>query len=577
MAHIYHCTLCGKTLHPGDALIDMQRLLTQDLGELKLLKFRMRTNDLTELAEQGVWRPSFGELMTIIAENYNLDCPMARALTPEDIDLFLESLRQDDESKDWDDDESDDWGGFGRPGLFLPTQPMTVSDDVISAISLPLEAIYDKICPFHSSEYQTIHELAEDLEFLKKLFAEGDPEFILRTRTMADDADGEIVTGVTVEYRGRTWLLCDCICPRCGEPLPEEAFSIRQHVVTFFGLPATGKTSTILALAHYAKNRMCCAMDDPIWRDTPTIPHIRYASVRNLSSEMNLALHNYALGLAPCQTDAFRRSVPALTLCIVGKDDRKSLLTLTELPGALCGWNGKLDAEKIINDFPIALQSDVLVHCCAPGRLPQKSILGELTNDFSTAQELVRLIPSCSPGTRPMLTLFTDLPVDEPFTIPPAVRSPQPMLHIEAAACAVHELPREILRMHRSFDIPGYHAAMWCHPFGFQVPSRYDVEGLEIQPVLPQPRNIHRLMQWLLCVTGSIPAESVDPITAETYTGHIPRPQDRSQNPIDREEAIARCILFENPGQHDQAFIGVASPFRKIALQMRMRREPNDT
>ena len=143
----------------------------------------------------------------------------------------------------------------------------------------------------------------------------------------------------------------------------------------------------------------------------------------------------------------------------------------------------------------------------------------------------------------------------------------------------------------KSFDKTGrlpkaYHAMMRCSPFGYKAPSENDLKGPDkdsFTQQTPVPRNIDRLMTWLLCVSGCIPAEvsyklpgNPAPYTQTDY--YLSRPQLRDEVPSEGkrvEEAMVRCTLFENPGKFDRGFVTKHDSWaQKAALEVEARLHP---
>ena len=149
-----------------------------------------------------------------------------------------------------------------------------------------------------------------------------------------------------------------------------------------------------------------------------------------------------------------------------------------------------------------------------------------------------------------------------------------------------------------------YHAMLRCSPYGYKAPSADEVTGkIKKDPELSgkfaeiksqntrlndgsallmmmqqnpgvlsgtirdaQPHNIDRLMRWILQVEGCVPVDAEyrpirgaqDMLPLKGY--YVDRPQHREENPKtptghETEEAMARCYLFNNPGQYDRTLL----------------------
>ena len=121
----------------------------------------------------------------------------------------------------------------------------------------------------------------------------------------------------------------------------------------------------------------------------------------------------------------------------------------------------------------------------------------------------------------------------------------------------------------------------------------------DLVALLPRPKNIERLMWWLLCATGCIPINSSHPWEKTGTTrakqrlnaGYTPdhfdnsivfieRDQYRSLPPFgvkndgDVYEAFARCYIFENPGKRDQNYLNFYNQRLNLFFE-RHSRKPN--
>lgn len=157
-----------------------------------------------------------------------------------------------------------------------------------------------------------------------------------------------------------------------------------------------------------------------------------------------------------------------------------------------------------------------------------------------------------------------------------------------------------------------YQAALRCSPYGYNAPSIYDVtneiengklmdlkseyddltrSGMEDITAIEnleerhpdrfpgtKPHNIDKLMRWVLCVAGCAPIKATySPIHGSIEGKHledyyIDRAQHRQQNPkspanAEVDEAMARCVLFKNPGKYDVAFLKFYNQKSRLVME----------
>ena len=120
-------------------------------------------------------------------------------------------------------------------------------------------------------------------------------------------------------------------------------------------------------------------------------------------------------------------------------------------------------------------------------------------------------------------------------------------------------------------------------------PARDAEEKKEPQGTrLPTPHHIDRLAAWILAVAGCIPAAKTAQLFREDDREEvgivkdycITRPQIRCQAPLQsarEEEAMARHVLFEDPGELDRAVVSARNDnwAQKLIAEARCRTAPN--
>lgn len=562
-----HCVECGGRVNEDTVLFDMSGLYPQGLSVLPL---RMTETELRRLQRDGEYiqgrtfqcAMSLGEILSVMADGKNLNDPVAAELTAEQLRDFANG------GTAWESDSGVPQGGLRR-------------------------ILWD------CSENGTLDRLRGDaLTLVNNLDDRGNMSFTLELIGEKGPGGGEIITSVMIS-RSRLGkrLMEKRVCPHCKKELFRRAGTAEHKVVTFLGPEGSGKTGVLQALVHYASNHASFIRNHPVWREAMPVPQLSTMELLSASPEL-MDQNRFEQGLAPLSTctDAGTGGV-SVTFRVrekaasQGAAARETILTLVELPGAVCSSGGELDRNRIINLYPIVLDSSAVVVCHNVHRS------GETVNDKGHAVEDIRNLGTLADqfqnmlvnvgvrGSIPMLLLFTACP-----DLERAALQPKPMV-FPSPVQRIYQMSQERGQMEKSpyykkmiqvFSNSGtinagFRAEMRCSAFG-RLPESGNLltDGTPVwsQPAAVKPVNIDRLMRWVLMVTGCVAIH-----TPLNVRGRISRKQFRMENPLFENnvvpvEAALRCSLFSNPGVHDVYL--VESLENKIALASRkMVMKPN--
>lgn len=616
MAYHYYCTYCGRELSQETVYFDMQPVLTGSTSQedqFKILKFLVTKSELEAIVAAGTQQDmgyarckmTFQTLMNYISNEHNLNNPTIASLKLEEVkdyvtDISLENTNEQEETVD---DlfavESD------KP---KEEKVQTARDDKpVSDAIRALEATDTK----NEDRYFTQENLKKDLSVLYSLFSDaGEYTFDILLNTEHDNEGKDVLIGYKVNagMPRHITIVNNRVCCHCEAPVFEHAGTAEHRAIAFIGDQKSGKTSTILALVHYAQNALQGVMEgDEIWKEAGSIDSITNIELLSPSDRLLKDLSYYGEGIAPAKTKADeRKDAYSATLRIKNKyQDKHYLLTFTDLPGELCDPNtGKIDGNNILNNFPVALACDAFVLCfdseTAKGGNANKMITNACSwaDQFQQHREAYNQSVGKDKGLQELIPRGNAAtgfyaPVMLTFTKCRELEHPEEQVQRPHAATAFDLIARTymfdderlLIDHNRVYNRVGelineyacltnaYHARLRCSPYGYAAP-RWD-EVLENPDLLknkknhPVPHHIHWLMRWLLAVSGCIPVEgefrpSPDPMSKTVYAPHpsfIAHTQYRAISPRgtgkdgDVQEALARCYLFENPGNFDQQFL----------------------
>lgn len=385
MAHKYYCTHCARELDQDRVLMDMEYALTvsddeiseseqkENVQKFQLVKFRVTVQEFHGLIARGTagdeaYRHidlSIEELAGYMANERNLKDPAIAGLTLKDIDDYLADRRKN-EFGDTGNEAADIFGDFSADDLF--GGPAKTEEEKVEEAYVPSEAINalkDRIATA-KGENMTERLLEEDLSLLRKLVDEnGTIPIAIKARYETADTGDEVLIGYYAR-RGPTKIVINARrCCHCGTKVFQHAGAAVHKAVAFIGEAASGKTSTILALTNYATRAAAKVLpDDHIWRDSSCIPGIAYMELVGRDPILMKDLELYNIGVAPKKTFAKQREdAYSATLWITNSREQKFILTLIDLPGELCKDDGTIDSNRILDEFPVAMASDVFIMC----------------------------------------------------------------------------------------------------------------------------------------------------------------------------------------------------------------------
>ena len=433
--------------------------------------------------------------------------------------------------------------------------------------------------------------LSEDFNHLQTLFGKtGSYEFQLELLTDKDNNGENVVTG----YKLFPALYIDNtsaprVCPgsvnrTCDYPVFPYAGTAQHHRVVFFGPQESGKTSLLLSLTHYAMNGMKIALGENIWRDSERITTVKEISLLNREDNQNtfnetrrdraLAadLKLFSQGIAPSKTDAISSSSAySATFRLLDINGNFHLLTMTDLPGELIhNQSGEIELGDLDLKFPTALSCDAYVVCF------DTSKRDTIQNQVKVTVESVNTLQGLHARKResnahiPMIVVYTkctELEQEESLTKPGYLPggfgiTATHMFCGEWKKISEDEAYRYVFQQFNESEHTrdAFKAALRCSAYGYNAPTMMEVEhGTEYHA--PRPLHVDHLMKWILAVSCCIPVEGEFRKTFKSAGGwsepnyFFDRLQLRKEKPASFTEALARTIMFANPGNIDKKFV----------------------
>lgn len=621
MGYDYYCSHCGRQLSQDTVLFDMQYLLTRDdTRQFNILKFRMTLAELKALLASGTegehgykkCKLTMAEIMGYIGNGVNLNDANIAALTLEEINDYMNAgansaggqQAQKSEYDDYADDYADEYeeeeedlsADAGTP--YVKPASITRLEDKSKAL---VDAIFIRDL------------LVKDLSVLQGLFSESETyEVQIREENDTDNDGKPVLEGYSLKSVGGALRVEARVCCECDAKVFEHAGTAKHQAVAFIGSPKAGKTSTILALTHYATHYMDNGFGGKdVWDGCQTIDSVASVQLLDKTQRKDEDLINYGKGIAPVKTEATKREdAYSVTFRLSNKAEgnKRYLFTLIDLPGELCVEDGKVQWAKVQNLFPVALTCDAFVLCFDTQSLAGKDskqspteLVADVCN-WADEFQAMRAQHNKLDTYVPTMVLFTKCEeLEDPNAPVPALR---PMLPLDKMYLLKNE--KQLIAGNKMYKYVSdrfseygqlnlaYHAMMRCSPFGYNAPDKDLVEklrkeGKEAAVKTPMPKNIDYLMRWLLSVSGCIPTEASFKVGAKDVpfvlqNFCITRPQLRKQNPGavngnigDIEEAMARCALFENPGYFDREFVAKHNKGKFVLgpLQFEAKTHPN--
>jgi len=448
--------------------------------------------------------------------------------------------------------------------------------------------------------------------------AEQNLSFSIRIITEPDDKKRPVVVGAYIDTGSFKLSLSESrVCPKCGEDIFRKAGTALHKSIVFIGARASGKTTAILALTHYAINHMQNDIDDSIWQGSETLNCIDDVELLDRNGVLLREMSDYSVGFAPEKTNISKRSdAYSSTLLIkshAGDHQVTRILTLTDLPGELCKNDGKLDADRILNTFPVATVCDAFITCFDTGKvcsaageegavlqaeagkpdygmsMPTGALISN-TCDWADAFQSMLVRSGNHKSYVPMMLLYTkcrEIEGNVEDAHDPAVLNPLQQVYMFSGEQADIVHNKKYSAVTRKLDTKGgmatsYQSMLRCSPLGYAALTRSAYEsykknknGFEAHVEKPTPKNIDKLMKWILCVTGCVPVTATyRPLKVSSYTldsYYLARPQYRNQKPLagsEVEEALARVCLFSNPGRYDENLAKYSTQKSRLKMEL---------
>lgn len=613
MGYDYYCMHCGKQLNQNSVLFDMQYVLTgDDKREFSILKFRLLESELKAILARGTeaeggyrWcELSFAEVMQYVANGNNLNDRAITGLTLKEVNAFRDAQILTPRAAKKENAELD---AFSED---IDEEPAEEQEEKAPAYtpSAAVEALQGKD-QTNTNIVETKYILGRDFESLQGAFGKSETiRFQLKQIAEPDNEGKPVLNGYSFQLANSSYIAIDRarVCPGCGTRVFKHAGTAKHQAVAFIGYQSAGKTSTILALTNYALNHMLVDLGEfggenaRLWAGSEIIDSAASVELLDPSAHLTKNLADYNNGFAPEKNEADSRDKAySATFRIKNKVENKYyLFTLTDLPGELCNSDGTIDRKRIENTFPVALSCDAFVACFDSSSIDPTGggITSWITNVCHWTSEFQKMRAERNGVDTfvPTMLLFTkcrDLESGDQAPMP--AQRPLPfdkmyMLNDEKRRIAGNKLYNFVCEQFNE-DIQlnkAYHAMMRCSPYGYPAitEAALDEHPDYDRSLRPTPKNIDRLMRWLLSVSGCIPTEAeylrinaVTPVRLNSYC--ISRPQLRSQNPMESallQEAMARCALFENPGKFDRSVVGTYdTAAAKIVVKLDMKLHPN--
>lgn len=604
MGYDFYCLHCGRKLNQDSpekgkqVLFDMWHLFTDGSasGGSQILKLRLSSQDFSQLFtgekdddDYYLCTLTFSQIAQYMSNDDNLNDPEIASLTMEEVRAYcnhvtfggqsqvssvnisasqISSFSLDDDLEEDEEPKKEDT---------IPETP--VAEYVKPAAILALEKKVTAI----KNDLFTTASLGNELSFFVNIMPEGETFKFWIKKIIKKCVDGSsIVTGyIFRRFQGASMenaiVVNDArVCAKCGAGVFDEAGTAEHRAITFIGQPSSGKTSTILAATSYVKSRskeispwnVCMKQNGEEDRLLDQISNLTMTIV-SPSTRLIEDLNDYSEAVAPEKTAVEERTKAYSAVFKVQYGDRVQFLTLTDLPGELCLDGGNIDLEKIVNEFQVAVNCDAYVVC-----FDTRACDSATTDVCSWAERFQEQRAKTGKYYVPMMLLFTkceEIEEEYPnaqqgaFGREKKIRTPEERTYLlddERLAVSVDKYSSILSTFSNYANLKrAYNAILRCSPFGFSAVKKANLAVLKDEDKAAykqqhRPRNVERLLHWLLCVTGCIPVEakiytSGSDVNPSSCTTTLRRTQYRLQNPENKEEAVARCAIFSNPGNFD--------------------------
>lgn len=353
---------------------------------------------------------------------------------------------------------------------------------------------------------------------------------------------GYVVKAASEDGRGYGDSI-DCrahrVCPRCKELAFEGAGTAIHRMAMFVGSTGTGKTSTILAMAHFVRNQ-----NKGIWlnKKLDVVKDIRLISA---GAQLEADLENYGKGFAPAKTqrdkgesngdskaaDENKKEMNfaySATFEVKKNRTERSFLTFMDAPGEVCSEKtGKLEVGIVRDHFNAIITCDAYVLCFEdPVARDERSKTADKKDKpadehknmvIQWARDIQKLRSDMrrhyeQPGDyAPMMILFTKgRDIEE--------KDAQEMTARKGNNAVYYIYPEEVAAIRKKNDEwqeimenlgadeqlrQAYFAQLRCSPFGYTSPKVNTADKVQ----LPSPKNVDKLLTWLLYATGLAPMD----------------------------------------------------------------------
>lgn len=598
MAYKFTCTSCGRNLTQEQTLYEILTFLTKDydfqvlrlyLTEKELLAC-MDPNNIQKGPNAVPGRRKFtlpyDKWINYFANAENLDNANVAKLKISDLEEFLsyeppqarEVQRREIDELDYDKSELEK----ARQEAEQEYQAaLKAEEERLEKERADWESSLERFLPFVKGKKSLFEELRTDLKMLKTLCGESfEIQLVLNLKRedVSDKGESIVVGAQSFDNDGKSIRALNNHrrCPRCGKPLFVGAGTAPQRTVVFIGSQRTGKTSAILAGAHYLLKSSDGSVGRQIWKDAEPQP---CTSVKDATAETRFEqeLKDFGAGFAPAKTavDAIQsasgRGQPAysVTLKITDEKGRDTFLSMMDVPGEITDDNkDEIDINRIEDGFQVLYSSDAYVLCFEHQDARYKRRKAEALKEREQLQadpnnknhirsdaEIEEYARAELTGGRvcgwlqqiqkgredrynsrvPVLLLFTKCENLEKATEEELRSSGKDGHYIFATEQVVLDnepFCTEVLgHISHSRDLNEcYRAALRCSPYGAAVPGKQDgVVGIQ-----PNPKNVDLMMKWILCVTGctAVPLDTFKGM--KNQQAYVKAPENRNLLPDEK-------------------------------------------
>ena len=626
MGYEYYCDNCGRRIDESNVLFDMRRILLQTSKNedvFSVIPFYMTEQEIWNFFNKGVneqtgfrcCKLSFQEFVNTIANENNMGREAIRGLTMADISRYITTSAE----------------AVSKPKrslgtLFFDDYDEAENDEPEEVYVEPPAIMAIKSAYKENKDSDVFGAAAIRSDFLKVLMVFNDSDEIqIRCNPLIqkDDKKNDVLIGFEVMYpSGAQAGVSARVCYNCKERVFEHAGEAKHQSIVLIGDPASGKTSTILSLAHYAQNFMTLGLEREIWGNSRMADDlIRDIELVSVKQRLREDIMLYQQGIAPNRTKATsRKDAYDMTLWVTDKFGRHHLVTIIDLPGEICFTDDHtvIDEEKLQGEFRVALSCDAFIVCFDGGREERDLEDGIVSGDAAGARvrrvcNQVERFQQLRARIKKQEIRAQGKPVDDNM----ALQAPVILLYTKCkeleeqkgdnhifvdGRSATREGERYHMNLYSLLDEEkaisenafyraiitqmgncglnkGYYATLRCSPYGYHAPSLDDVSSTENpkKAQTPSPRNVDRLMIWLMQAAGcsSVDGEFIPGLAERTgypmKNYYFSRQQYRDERPerdsgdeySAMKEAIARYILFINPSDQDFAELSYYAQYHR--------------